>query len=126
MFYKNLDQTLLFIFFIVAAIFHLVSLVYQDKKEKEYHDDNRWRLIKLKSQSVIISYIEVVMVVLGVLFVGLPITFGIRIPISVERLSLITFNLLLLKSAIKYFSLKYFDKHCESIKSKEQLPKKIK
>lgn len=110
MFYEHLDQTLLLIFFITTVGFHFRNLVFQDKKQKEYYDDERWRLVKLKSKSVIISYIEIVMVTLGLLFIILPITFNISIPMSVERLSFITFSLLMSKSMIEYFALKYFDK----------------
>lgn len=65
---------------------------------------------KLKAKSVSIDYIDLVMVGLGLLFVGLPITFRVSIQISVERLAAITFNLLMLKSMIEYFALRYFDK----------------
>jgi hypothetical protein len=110
MFYEHLDQTLLLIFFIMTVVFYLVNRIFQGEKQVEYRDDERWRLIKLKSQSITIAYVEIVMLTLGLLFIGLPITFDISIPISVERLSLITFNLLMLKSMIEYFALRYFDK----------------
>lgn len=111
MFYEHLAQSLLLIFFVIAAIFHLVNRVYQDKKEKEYRNDERWIMIKLKAKSVSIDYVNLVMVGLGILFIGLPITFGISLQISVERLAAVTFNLLMLRSMIEYFALRYFDKH---------------
>ncbi|MCO7181463.1 hypothetical protein [Lactococcus formosensis] len=110
MFYEHLDQSLLFVFFVITAIFYLVNRVYQDKKEKEYHNDDRWRMSKLKAKSVSIDYVNLVMVGLGLLFIGLPITFGISLQISVERLAAVTFNLLMLRSMIEYFALRYFDK----------------
>lgn len=41
MFYEHLDQSLLLVFFVITAIFYLVNRVYQDKKEKEYRNDER-------------------------------------------------------------------------------------
>ncbi len=58
---------------------------------------------------MIIVYIEVVMISLGLLFIGLLVTSDFSIPI-LERLSLITFNLLMMKPVVEYFTLKYFDR----------------
>lgn len=58
---------------------------------------------------MIIVYIEVVMISLGLLFIGLLVTSDLSIPI-LERLSLLTFNLLMMKLVVEYFILKYLDR----------------
>lgn len=105
-----MDQILLLGFFIIVAVFYFVNILYQDQIKKKYHNFEHWREIKLKARSVSMSYIEIVTLILAILFVGLPITFSFSIKISVERLSMIAFNLVMLKSMVEYFALRYFNK----------------
>jgi Na+/H+ antiporter NhaD/arsenite permease-like protein len=104
-----MDQIVLLAFFMIVAVFYFLNIFYQDKKKNEYHDE-QWKEIKLKAKSVSMSYLEIVTIILVMLFAVLPSVLSISIKISVERLSLITFNLVMLKSMVEYFALRHFDK----------------
>lgn len=110
MFYKSLIQIILASFFIFVSVFYLINQTYQKKIRYEYGNNENWNLIKIKSQKIALRYVELVAIILGIVFIALPITFGIIIKITSERLSLIIFNLILLNSMVEYLTLRYFEK----------------
>ncbi|MDG6120737.1 hypothetical protein [Lactococcus formosensis] len=110
MFYDHLDQTILVVFLIIVIVSYFTNVFYQGKKEKEYHNDDYWKELKVNARSISMYYIEIVTVVLAMLFTIFPATSDFHIEISLERLSLVTFNLIMLKSMVEYFALKYLDK----------------
>lgn len=110
MFYKSLDQILMLALTVLVLVFFFLNLIYQIKKQSEYNNDERWKMILLKAKSIISVYTFIVATVIGFLFTMIPVLFDFSIQISVTRLATLVFDFLMLQSMIEYFAIRYFDK----------------
>lgn len=94
---------------LIIGAFILLTNNFNDKKKAEYKNDERWQLIKLKVNSVILKYFNVIIGIVGLGFIFFD-AFILNSPtIPIANALKYVFYLLLLRYPVEYFALRYYD-----------------
>lgn len=109
--FKNPEQMILSFLIAVFAAVYFRTLIYKHKKDREYGDDPRWKMIQLKAKSFgwgrygnIISIILAVPIIIGLIWGDLVQW------LTTSRSIAIIFGFLVLESVIEYLGCRYYEK----------------
>lgn len=92
-----------------AGIFMFLTDCFVKKKKSEYKNDERWQQIKLKVNSIVLKYFNILAgaICIGMIYFD---AFVLSAPvISVVRVLYYAFLLVMLRYPVEYFALRYYD-----------------
>lgn len=93
---------------ITLGIFLIATMIFKSRKEKEYKNDERWRLVisKANKQVMIYYYLVSLLICIGSLYFSIT---GISKTIELELVFNYGFYTLMLSNPIEYIALRYYD-----------------
>ena len=92
----------------ILAIFMYLTERFKKQKKVEYKNDERWQVIRLKANQMILRYFYILGIVICISLATV-LVLNLKTEISLTTVVQVLFYGYLFQNPIEYYSLKYFD-----------------
>lgn len=109
MFYEYLDRIWKVALIVLLGFLQFRSMTLEEKKKKEYKEDERWQLIQAKSYQIVTFYYDM-LIGLFIIFYMVTMFTEFRFSLTGDNLFSIVGFVFIIRYPIKYLAIRYFDK----------------
>lgn len=105
-----MDQLIILSITVILLLSYLYYIFYKSKKQKEYQNDERWQTIQSQANKIGYTYFQVLLIIIAAATTLLLFFPNWNIDISLDRVLMFAFYLIILGQIVEFGALKYYDK----------------